>query len=487
MAVAEGFLRHGWLEEGPSDRTLILEAQSGRAEAAATLIERYYPRVYSFVSHLTYGRGNAEDLTQEAFTRALKALGRFNGQYQFEHWLLRIARNLCIDEARRNQRRPEPTDPLELPELDKLRGGDYVWESVARHHLASTIQEALAKLPPRQREILILREIEGMSYADIARVVDTNHRGVEATLRRARARFRLEMARVESAEGERAVCRRILRIIANNPGAVGAGEASRHLAQCRDCRNRARSIRSADKALGLLPPIFGADWLRQQIASFLRRLSDRARSLGDTLRAVPQGMIASPMTPILHATATLVIAAGVAAGSASAASQETAVSAHGVTSAPQQAEAAQPEADAILVGGVPSSVSTPARPAGRAAASRVAVPGAQPAHRTSDRYQPPGLPLDLSNPLNPAEAVSALTSGLGVGAPVDLTAVIEALAEAVPETLDTTALEVVEEVENAAKESAPAMPSKEQRPAVKIERPQPKKMRPANASNAQGR
>ncbi|MGH2769934.1 MAG: RNA polymerase sigma factor, partial [Actinomycetota bacterium] len=418
MAVAEGVLRHGWLQEGPSDRTLILEAQSGRPEAAATLIERYYPRVYSFVSHLTYGRGNAEDLTQEAFTRALKALGRFNGNYQFEHWLLRIARNLCIDEARRNLRRPEPTDPLELPEMETLRGGDYVWESVSRHHLASSIQEALAQLPPRQREVLILREIEGMSYADIARVVDTNCRGVEATLRRARARFRLELARVESAEGERAVCRRILRIIANNP-AVGAGEASRHLVHCRDCRNRARSIRSATRALGLLPPVFGTDsWLRHQVASFLRRLGIRARDFGESLRAAPQAMMASPLTPILHATATLVIAAGVAAGSASAASLEPAASTHGAKAALQETEAIQPEAEAVLVGGIPASVTTPAKRAGRSPVAGASVPGGQPAQRPSDRYQQPGLPLDLSLPLNPADPVSGLTSELGV--PVDL-------------------------------------------------------------------
>ena len=95
MAVAERLLDLRPDTDTRPDRALVNEAQHGREDAATTLIQRYYPRIYSFVSHLTYGRTNAEDLTQEVFARALKGLGRFNGQYQFEHWLFRIAKNLC--------------------------------------------------------------------------------------------------------------------------------------------------------------------------------------------------------------------------------------------------------------------------------------------------------------------------------------------------------------------------------------------------------
>src|SRR3982074_2814100 len=117
MAVAERILHLRADADTRPDRALVYEAQHGREEAATVLYQRYYPRIYSFVSHLSYGRANAEDLTQEVFVRALKALGRFNGQYQFEHWLLRIAKNLCIDEARRNARQPPPTDPTTPPAL----------------------------------------------------------------------------------------------------------------------------------------------------------------------------------------------------------------------------------------------------------------------------------------------------------------------------------------------------------------------------------
>ena len=287
MAVAERILHLRPDTDTRPDRALVHEAQHGREEAATVLYQRYYPRIYSFVSHLTYGRANAEDLTQEVFVRALKALGRFNGQYRFEHWLLRIAKNLCIDEARRNVRQPALTDPRELPELEGIPAPDYVWESVSRDMVATVVHRALQALPSRQRTVLVMREMEGMSYADIAQVVGTNPRGVEATLRRARARFRTEVSRAESAEVARATCRRVLRLVGDDPQASRSEEAAAHLAHCADCRRQARlgvdGRRSvASRAFGFFPPLFGLGRLAalfrpSALTPSIRRVSDRAR------------------------------------------------------------------------------------------------------------------------------------------------------------------------------------------------------------------
>src|SRR5213080_3763098 len=115
------------------ERILVQAAQSGRSEATDELVERYYPRVYSFVA--TLQSGDAEDLTQEVFARALGALPRFNGEYQFGAWLFQIA--------------------------------------------VATVHRALARLPKRQRTVLMLRELEGMSYADIAVALRISTRAVE--------------------------------------------------------------------------------------------------------------------------------------------------------------------------------------------------------------------------------------------------------------------------------------------------------------------
>lgn len=216
MAIAERILHLHRLDDLRPDEVLIRAAQEGERDAVSTLVERYYPRVRSFVSYLTNGRSSAEDLTQEVFARALAALGRFNGNYRFEPWLLRIARNLVIDEGRRRVHQPEATDPSELPEIEPAPVSlDNVWDSISRQMSSSTVNAALQRLPLRQRTVLVLREIEEMAYADIAPVVDTNIRGVEATLRRARARFRVEVANLESDEAHAAVCRRTLRLIAS--------------------------------------------------------------------------------------------------------------------------------------------------------------------------------------------------------------------------------------------------------------------------------
>lgn len=315
MAVAERILDLRPDTDTRPDRALVHEAQHGREEAATTLIQRYYPRIYSFVSHLTYGRTNAEDLTQEVFARALKALGRFNGQYQFEHWLLRIAKNLCIDEARRNVHLPEPTDPGDLPELEGIPAPDYVWESVSRDLVASVVHRALASLPPRQRAILVMREMEGMSYADIAQVVGTNPRGVEATLRRARIRFRMEVSRAESAEESMAACRRVLRLVSDNPDASSSEEAASHLAHCADCRRQTRIASVGPtrlRAFGFLP-LFGLGRLFGTLrhpgaSSWVRRASDRARDgltvagLGSSVASVPFARMAEVAGGVLVAT-----------------------------------------------------------------------------------------------------------------------------------------------------------------------------------------
>ena len=287
MAVAERILHLQPDTDTRPDRALVHEAQHGREEAATVLYQRYYPRIYSFVSHLTYGRANAEDLTQEVFVRALKALGRFNGQYRFEHWLLRIAKNLCIDEARRNVRQPALTDPRELSELEGIPAPDYVWESVSRDMVATVVHRALQALPSRQRAVLVMREMEGMSYADIAQVVGTNPRGVEATLRRARARFRIEVSRAESAEVARATCRRVLRLVGDDAAASRSEEAAAHLAHCADCRRQARlgvdgRPPFASRAFGFFPPLLGLGRLAalfrpSAVAPSIRRVSDRAR------------------------------------------------------------------------------------------------------------------------------------------------------------------------------------------------------------------
>lgn len=357
MAVAERILNLRPLADTRPDRALVKEAQGGDPGASSVLIERYYPRVYSFVSHLTYSRASAEDLTQEVFTRALKALGRFNGQYQFEHWLLRIAKNLCIDEARRYGRSPEPTDPGELPELEGIPAPDYVWETVSQELVASVVRRALSALPSRQRAVLVLREMEGMSYADIAQVIGTNPRGVEATLRRARVRFRMEIAHAESVEEGQAACRRVLRLVADDPAGSRSEEAAQHLAQCAECRRAARASQGRPaRAFGFIPLVgLLKGWSALQhggsaVGSSLRRATSRVKdaSMMAGLGLGGGAVMAAPLARMAEVTGGVLVATVVVVAPMSQAAAPVATSAPTYVPAPAQLQVASVPSVALL-------------------------------------------------------------------------------------------------------------------------------------------
>lgn len=377
--AAERILQLPELTDSRSDKALIRAAQAGDHNAASTLVHRYYPRIHRFVRHLTNGRGASEDLTQEVFARALTHLPTFNGQYKFEHWLLRVAKNLCIDEARRSVRRPEPTDPHDLSELEGVPGADYVWESISARMATAVVHSALQRLPARQRTVLVLRELEGMSYADISRVVGTNIRGVEATLRRARIRFRYEVASSESMEEARAFCTRILKLLAADPPAAFANEeASRHLRECWECRARFKAINNADKLFGIVG-VPAAAAATEGLPWF--RVRDAAESFLGSVR----DYVASPIVQI----------AGSVALFASVATAQV------LTPAPEPAQIPAPAAVVTTVETTaPSGLSVPATTAvvpAEDAAAPAAVPGASGAGRATPAARGPALKLPIAN------------------------------------------------------------------------------------------
>ncbi len=278
-----------------TERTLVQAAQSGRSEATDELIERYYPRVYSFVS-AQKPAADAEDLTQEVFARALRALPRFNGEYQFGAWLLQIARNVCIDEARRSTRRPQPTDPVDLVELETQFQPDHVWESVSAQIAVTTVHKALARLPKRQRTVLALRELEGMSYADIAIAQRISTRAVEISLSRARKRMRVELAGLDLAEEEMAECRRMASILATDPAAMSREDVAGHLRTCRLCQARARRRP------------------RQAMRAILGFLAASPARLAQALASAPGTATLSPLSRLAEMGASVAVATAVSAG-----------------------------------------------------------------------------------------------------------------------------------------------------------------------------
>ncbi|HWD09175.1 MAG TPA: sigma-70 family RNA polymerase sigma factor [Actinomycetota bacterium] len=388
-----------------TERLLVQAAQAGLPEATDELIERYYSRVYSFVA--MQRSGDAEDLTQEVFARALGALPRFNGEYQFGAWLIQIARNVCIDEVRRQSHRPQPTDPVDLVDLEPAHAQpDDVWESVSSQIAVSTVHRALARLPKRQRTVLVLREFEGMSYADIAVSLMISTRAVEISLSRARKRLRLELNRLETAEGEMAACRRCANLLSTDPSATSRAEVADHLRQCLVCQ----TIAGRRKARPNLQAIWGILVAGSAgLAEALKRQAHAGTRLVQSLVFSPSTSNLSPLGRLAEVGAAVAVATAVSAGSFGG-------SAAPATSLPVAAPIVAPaQAVPIVVADSPGlAPSAPSLSAGKeriisttgSATSQGAGCAAQPATGSSSSLLGPGL----NNLLEPV--LSSLSSNV---------------------------------------------------------------------------
>jgi len=180
---------------------LITCSRRGDLDAFNRLVERYQRSLYNLCLRMLGSRQAAEDATQEAFIAAYRALDTFRGG-SFRAWLFRIAANACYDELRRRRSRPtlsldvplgESQRPLELP-----HPGPSLEEHAQRLELARCLQEALAALPADYRLAVILCDVQGLSYDEIAQATGVSLGTVKSRISRARARLRdLLLARGE--------------------------------------------------------------------------------------------------------------------------------------------------------------------------------------------------------------------------------------------------------------------------------------------------
>jgi len=180
------------------DLTLVKRVRSGDQRAFKLLVERYQRKVYAVALGMLKDKEEAMDVSQEAFVKVYKYLDHFKGDSSFYTWLYRITVNICIDVMRRKG--SAGGDPVEFDEsIDNdlsearigalgSRLGTNPQKSALRRELAEKIQEALAAVPEKHRAILLLREIEGMSYEDLSRTLDIPKGTVMSRLFHARAK-----------------------------------------------------------------------------------------------------------------------------------------------------------------------------------------------------------------------------------------------------------------------------------------------------------
>jgi RNA polymerase sigma-70 factor, ECF subfamily len=163
------------------DLTLVRRARAGDQRAFGLLVERYQKKVYAVALGMVKDAEEAMDVSQEAFVKVHRYLDRFKGDSSFYTWLYRITTNTCIDVLRRRavisseSIEYDDTVQLDLAEANLGALSSQVDSSPARsalrRELGEKLEEALAQLPEKHRAILLLRELEGMSYEDLARTL----------------------------------------------------------------------------------------------------------------------------------------------------------------------------------------------------------------------------------------------------------------------------------------------------------------------------
>jgi RNA polymerase sigma-70 factor (ECF subfamily) len=171
--------------EPHDERELLARVQAGDSEAFDLLVRRYLPKARVIARRLMQNPDDADDLVQDAFLRALERIATFDASRAFEPWFTRLLVNLGLDWRRKQVvRRTESHDP------ERLAGGTRPDREVERSELRSSLQQALEKLPDRQRLIVTLFEIDGRSTEEVAEMLKVSQVTVRWHLHQARKALR---------------------------------------------------------------------------------------------------------------------------------------------------------------------------------------------------------------------------------------------------------------------------------------------------------
>jgi RNA polymerase sigma-70 factor (ECF subfamily) len=173
------------------ERELVARIKEGDMDAFRELVEMHRDRIYAFVFYMTGDRSDADDITQETFIKAYKGLSKFRGDSSVYTWLHRIAMNLCIDRVRKLKKRKE----VPLSEIIPSHVEEPFREA-ERSELRRIIEVALSGIPEKQRVILIMYEIQGFSYEEIASILGCPIGTVRSRLHKARNGLRERISKL---------------------------------------------------------------------------------------------------------------------------------------------------------------------------------------------------------------------------------------------------------------------------------------------------
>ena len=169
-----------------TDMQLVTQCLDGDKQAFAELVARYKKLIYNVVYNMMSDKQEVNDVAQEVFLRIYKSLDRYNPEYKFSTWSVKIATNLCLDLKRKRR-----VDSVPIEEIDTISNGTHTPE---QEYLAKersrTVRDAVAELPEKYRTPIMLFHNNGLSYEEITRVLDEPMTIVKNRIYRARIMLR---------------------------------------------------------------------------------------------------------------------------------------------------------------------------------------------------------------------------------------------------------------------------------------------------------
>jgi RNA polymerase sigma-70 factor (ECF subfamily) len=170
-----------------NDVELVERMRNGDAAALRSIVEQYQERIFALIYGIVRDRHEVEDVAQEVFLKVFRRINAFDGRSRFYTWLYRVAANAAKDHVKKRSRRPAMALDEDAGIPSMLRGPA---ENAERAELRRTVRAAIGSLQARYREDLTLRELEGLSYNEIAAILRVSMGTVESRLHRARARLK---------------------------------------------------------------------------------------------------------------------------------------------------------------------------------------------------------------------------------------------------------------------------------------------------------
>jgi RNA polymerase sigma-70 factor (ECF subfamily) len=240
--------------DSQTDEQLIEGARAGDRASLERLLERHERRVYRFGLKMCRDPEAAKDVLQETLIAAARTVKDFRGASSPSTWLYAIARSFCIKQRRRSKFAPEHEESLdsadagrEVREIaDPGRSPD---EALSGKQVERALEAAIAELEPMYREVLLLRDVEGLSAAEVAEAVGTSVDAVKSRLHRARVAVRERLAPLLSTEPEAPIteaCPEVVALFSRHlEGEISAPvceQMERHLAGCPRCTERCSTL-----------------------------------------------------------------------------------------------------------------------------------------------------------------------------------------------------------------------------------------------------